>query len=71
MFLCTQITAGVPTFSEVTDTAACSGYIQEQAVNFGLGALSYTEANTILGAVSLLFAVAFVFRAVLHFIQNR
>lgn len=71
MFLCTSISGGVATFSEVSEVSACSGYIQEQAVNFGFSALTYADANEILGAVSLLFASAFVIRAILHFLQNR
>lgn len=71
MFLCTTLTGGIPSYTEVTDTATCSGYIQDQAVNFGLAGFTYSDANQLLGAVAGLFVLAFVLRAVIHFIQNR
>ncbi len=56
---------------EVTDPASCNAYIADLASNSGLAQLSIADANELIGAVSVLFAVAFVLRAVIHFIQNR
>lgn len=71
MFLCTQIVSGSPVYSEVTASNLCTGYIQEQAINFGITSFSYSEANAVLGATALLFTLAFIFRFVLSFIKNR
>jgi hypothetical protein len=71
MYLCTHFSAGVASFNEVSNVSDCSGYISEQATNFGISALTYSDANQLLGAVAGLFALAFVFRALLHFIMNK
>ena len=70
MYLCTLYNSGTPTYSEVTDPATCTGYITEAASNFG-PALTYNDANAIIGGVALLFAVAFTFRQLLIFLLNR
>jgi hypothetical protein len=71
MYLCTQFDAGEPVYSETQTVSACAGYISEPANNFGLALLTYSDAEELLGATALLFAVAFIIRATLHFIQNR
>ncbi len=71
MYLCTQLIGGVLSASEVTTVSSCTGYISDTATNFGLSALTYSDANEIIGAVSLLFAVAFLIRFILAQITNR
>lgn len=71
MYLCTHFSAGVASFTEVANVSDCSGYITDQATNFGISALTYSDANQLLGAVAGLFALAFVFRAVIHFLINK
>jgi len=56
---------------EVTDVGQCNAYLVDLAANSTLSHLSYEDANQVIGAVALLFSLAFILRAVIRFIQNR
>lgn len=71
--LCLQLDpTGQLIAAEVSTATACPGYLVVPATETGWPApLTYAQADEIIGAVSLLFASAFILRALLKLIQNR
>jgi len=71
-YLCMQLdTNSQIVASEVATANLCNGYIADMASNYGLAALTFTDANELLSATAELFAVAFIFRLLIRFILNR
>ncbi len=63
MIACITIDNGYTHATEMPDSSTCSGYVAVAASDNVMQGLTYPEANQLIGAVGLLFVLAFIFRA--------